>query len=311
MAGLILPTLRQLEYLVALSRRRSFSKAADDCSVSQSTLSSGIKELETLLDAQLVDRSFRGVSFTSVGEEAVTRAQDLLALAEDLARSVRSPAPLSGPLRLGVIPTIGPFLLPTALPLLRKQHPDLKLYLREDLTAHLIEQMSSGALDAALLAFPYDAPGFETIEIGDDEFVYAAAADAVCSSDGQLRTQDLEGENLLLLEDGHCLRDHAVAACDLQAPGRMRAFGATSLFTLVQMVANGLGATLLPRMAIDAGATTGAKLEIRAFADPAPSRRIGFAWRRGSSRQEDFELLADVFKTALDETRRAARSGVV
>jgi LysR family hydrogen peroxide-inducible transcriptional activator len=294
-----LPTVRQMQFFVALARRKSFSKAAADCLVSQSTLSSAIKELEGVLACQLIDRSTRAFALTPAGEDAANRSDRILALIEDLARTTASRLPLEGPFTLGVIPTIAPFLLPRAAPLLKKRYSKLELYLREDLTERLVERLSSGLVDAAILAFPYDARGAEIIEIGEDPFFFAAAPGHRLSGKAAVSLKDLEGERLLLLEDGHCLRDQAIEACRLRRPDVAAAFGATSLFTLAQMVDAGLGSTLLPKMAIDAGLARAAGLNAQPFAAPVPSRRIGLAWRRGSGRQAEAEAIAEIFRAVM------------
>lgn len=304
-----LPTLRQLQFFAALARRKSFSKAAQECFVSQSTLSSAIKELEALLGAQLVDRSTRAFALTPVGEETADGAAPLLAMAEDLVRRAVSRRPLEGPFHLGIIPTIAPFLLPKATPLLRKSYPKLELFLREDLTAGLVERLANGLLDAAVLALPYDIPGAETIELGEDAFWLASAPDHPLAEKKAIRASDLEDVNLLLLEDGHCLREHAIDACKLRRPDAAAAFGATSLFTLTQMVQSGIGATLLPEMAVKAGLAENAGLAATPFVAPAPSRRIGLVWRRGSGRREEAEAIAGILKKALTADKPPAKDG--
>jgi len=291
-----LPTIRQLQFFTALVRRRSFSRAADDCFVSQSTLSSGVKELEALLQCQLVDRSTRAFALTPAGEDVAARAAQILAMTEDLAVSAANRKPLEGPFHLGVIPTVAPFLLPSATPALRLAFPQLELYLREDLTAKLADQLAGGQVDAALLALPYELPGAETIEIFEDPFCFAAAPGHSLLAKAPLSLDDLQGERLLLLEDGHCLRDHAIAACKLQDPSIAAAYGATSLFTLAQMVQAGLGATLLPAMAVKAGFAAASGLETAPLAAPAPARTIGLAWRRGSGRREEVEKIAEIVR---------------
>lgn len=307
-----LPTLRQLQFFHALVRRRSFSLAANDCFVSQSTLSSAIKELESALDRQLVDRSSRQFSLTPAGKDVAERAATILSLTEDLARSVAARGPLEGPLRLGVIPTIAPFLLPAAAPGLKAKFPKLELYLREDLTEALITRMADGSIDAALLAFPYDAAGIEWIEIGEDPFLVAAATGSALARKKPVRSVDLKNAPLLLLEDGHCMREHALDACKLRQDDVAGAFGATSLFTLTQMVRAGLGATLLPKMAVDAGLAASAGLAISPLSGLSPTRKIGLAWRKGSGRREDCELLGRYFADVLrgiGKDKKAAWSG--
>jgi LysR family hydrogen peroxide-inducible transcriptional activator len=302
-----LPTLRQLQFFLALVRRRSFSKAAADSFVSQSTLSSAIKELEGVLGRQLVDRSTRHFSLTPAGKDVAERAAKILALAEDLARSVSTRKPLEGPFQLGVIPTIAPFLLPKAAAGLARRFPKLELYLREDLTAALVERLADGSLDAALLAFPYDLPGIDWVEIGEDPFMFAAPAGSPLAEKRAIRTADLKDAQLLLLEDGHCMREHALDACKLRDDDVAGAYSATSLFTLTQMVRAGLGATLLPKLAVDAGLAANAGLAIVPLAAPAPTRKIGLAWRKGSGRREDCALLAELFREVLKAPAEPAR----
>ncbi|MEQ1931839.1 MAG: hydrogen peroxide-inducible genes activator [Parvularculaceae bacterium] len=298
-----LPTVRQLQFFNALARRKSFSRAAEDCLVSQSTLSSAIKELEGVLRCQLVDRSTKSFALTRAGAEVAARADRILALTEDLARTAATRNTLEGPFNLGVIPTVAPLLLPKVAPELRAAFPKLELYLREDLTANLVDRLSSGLLDAAVLAFPYDTAGAEVIDLGEDPFWFAARADHPYTERKSIRAGDLDGQVLLLLEDGHCLRDHAIDACKLKRAGAAAAFGATSLFTLAQMAASGLGATLLPEMAVDAGLAKASGLKAVPFADPAPSRRIGLAWRRASGRREEAEALARILVQAMAKRR--------
>jgi LysR family hydrogen peroxide-inducible transcriptional activator len=299
-----LPTLRQLQFFLALARRKSFSKAAAECLVSQSTLSSAIKELEATLGSQLVDRSTRIFGLTPVGEEVCERAARILALTEDLSRTAAARKPLESPVHLGVIPTIAPFLLPKIAPLLKKRYPKLQLYLREDLTANLVDLLGAGLLDAAILALPCDCGGAEVIDIADDRFWFVTGRDAALAQRKFVTLRDLESENLLLLEDGHCLRDHALDACKLQRPEAAAAFGATSLFTLTQMVEAGLGATLIPEMAVDAGLARAPGLVAIPFAEPQPARRVGLAWRKGSGRREEAEAIAAVIGAAFEERRR-------
>jgi len=296
-----LPTLRQLQFFMALVRRESFSKAADDCLVSQSTLSSAIKEMEGLLGQQLVDRSTRSFALTPAGELVAERAGRILAATEDLAHAVAHRKPLEGPFYLGVIPTIAPFVLPAATNRLHEAYPGLKLYLREDLTASLAERLAAGLIDAALLAFPYDLAGIEVEEIGQDPFWFACDPAHEMAKKKQVTTEDLKSAEILLLEDGHCLRDHAVGACDLSDRAHPAAFGGTSLFTLTQMTRCGLGATLLPEMAVRGGLAESAGLKAIPFAKPTPARTIGVAWRKGSGRRDEAQAIAAVIKEVLSE----------
>ena len=288
-----LPTLRQLRYLVALADHRHFGHAAEECLVTQSTLSAGLQELETLLGAPLVERTRRSVMVTSLGDEVAERARRLLRDARDLVDTVRAAdAPLSGPLRLGVIPTVAPYLLPRLLPSLRQAYPQLRLILREDLSARLMEALKAGELDVLLLALPWPADGVTFLPLGDDPFLLAVPPGHALAGDGPFDIADLPSDQLLLLEEGHCLRDHALAACRL-APHHDHGLTGTSLHTVVQMVAGGLGITLLPQMAVESGALAGSGLVVRPLTggDGAPTRGIGLAWRAASARATDFRLL--------------------
>lgn len=302
-----LPTLRQLRYLVELSERLNFRVAAEAQFVTQSTLSAGIKELETVLGVQLFERDHRSVRLTAVGEDVVARARELLAAATDLAEAARSAArPLSGPLRLGAIPTVAPYLLPSVLPALRRAHAELKLYLREDLTNRLLERLRAGGLDVALIALPFDTGDLYVRELFRDEFWFVArkADPAVRQKDVALRTIDTG--DMLLMEEGHCLRDHAIAACGARRGTWESRVEATSLATLIQMVEGGLGVTLLPGITLDAGILKGTRLAARPFSPPAPSRTLALVTRRTSSRRADADLLAEFL---LEQHRRAAQEG--
>lgn len=300
----ILPTLRQLQFYVALARRKSFSRAAQDSFVSQSTLSSAIKELEAIMEIQLVDRSTRSFSLTPAGEEVAKKSAAILASTEDLVLSVKDREQLTGQLNLGVIPTIAPFVLPMLTPALQKDYPDLNLFLREELSATLIEQLSSGMIDAALLALPYDMPGMETIEVGRDVFWFACAADHPLAKNKKVNLEQLAGTQLLLLEDGHCLRDHALAACRLRSAEQAASYGGTSLLTLSEMTRTGIGATLLPDLAVRQGMAKAAGLVVRPLAESDPARTLGLAWRKGSGRSVDVTALAKVVKATISKIQK-------
>ncbi len=297
----ILPSLRHLRYLVALAETRHFGRAAAACSVTQSTLSAGLKELEGRLGTVLVERTKRRVMVTPLGEEVVARARRLLSAAGEIVDLVRGAAePLSSPLNLGVIPTVAPFLLPKVLARVRKAHPRLKLHLVEDLTARLLERLAAGELDLALIALPYRAPDIETLELGDDPFLLATPPGHPLAGQEHVEAGELMRAPLLLLEEGHCLRDHALAACRLaEAASAGERPQATSLHTLAQMVAGGMGVTLLPRMAVDAGLAKGTGITTSTLDDPEAKRKIGFAWRPSSPRKAEFRKLADYFRAAL------------
>ena len=295
----MLPTLRQLQYLKLLAEHRSFSRAAEAAHVTQPTLSAGVQELEKILGAAVVDRGRAGVILTAAGEEAVARAETILAQAEDLVQAARGAGqPLAGRFRLGVIPTIAPFLLPKALPTLRRRFPKLRLFLREDLTGRLIAGLKAGALDAALIALPYDLTGLDCAEVEEDELFAAFPANHPLTAQTRVSPALLDDEDLILLEDGHCLREHALAACGLSSdrPRDEAAFAATSLPTLVQMVGSGLGVSFLPGMAVDAGLADAAAVTVRPLAADHPSRQIVVAWRAGSSRAAEGRLLAEVLR---------------
>jgi LysR family hydrogen peroxide-inducible transcriptional activator len=295
----MLPTLRQLQYLKLLAEQGSFSRAAEAAHVTQPTLSAGVQELERILGGPVVDRARAGVILTPIGEEAVARASDILARAEDLVQAAKSAGqPLAGRFRLGVIPTIAPFLLPRALPALPARFPKLRLFLREEQTQKLIAALKSGALDAALIALPYDTQGLETAPVCDDELLAALPANHPLLSSDAIPPERLSGDDLILLEDGHCLREHVLAACRIEPPKASDegVFTATSLPTLVQMVGSGLGVSFLPAMAVAAGLAEEAPIGIRRLATENPRRQVVVAWRSGSSRGVEGRLLAETLR---------------
>ena len=295
-----LPTLRQLEFLCAVADNGSFSKAAEACHVTQPTLSAAIKEIEGLLGVQLIEREARGASLTQAGEAAVERARGILSDTADLVSAAQQAgAPLTGAFRLGAIPTIAPFLLPRTLKALRVAHPSLKLYLREDQTDRLLDALRSRKLDAALIALPWEAPGVETMDLGEDEFLLVAPTGHSLADRNNLKSSDLLDEDVLLLEDGHCLRDHALSICRLPSKRGGADVTATSLPTLVHMVAGGLGVSLLPKLAIDAGVTSGADVDLQAFETPLIGRRIGIAWRTGSPRASEAKMIGEIVRGAI------------
>ena len=296
-----LPSLKQLRYLVALEEHRHFGKAAASCFVSQSTLSAGLKELETALDAELVERNNRTLVFTALGLEVANRAKRVLREAEELAElAAKDKEPLSGRLRLGVIPTIAPYLLPKTLPMLRKAYPKLQLYLTEDQTARLLALLEDGTLDLVLLALPYHADNVETLPLFKDGFQLVTRKDSPLAQKKVATTADLKDADLLLLAEGHCLREHALAACRL--PQADSGFAGASLNTLVEMVAGGLGVTLLADMAVPMHVPKTGELVARPFDRSGAGRQIGLAWRTTSSRAEEFQE----FGAALTKAARSA-----
>jgi len=293
----MLPTLRQLQYLKLLAEHASFSRAAEAAHVSQPALSAGVQELEKILGSAVVERTRGNVQLTAVGLEAVKRAEDVLARTEDLVEAARGAGrPLSGRIRLGIIPTVAPFLLPHTLPRLKADYPALRLFIREDLTPRLIAGLKAGQLDCAVIALPYDAPGIEHARIGDDEILAVAPVGHPLAAPGHIQPGALKAEDLILLEDGHCLRDQALAGIDMEAPRGEGVFAATSLHTLVQMVSSGLGVSFLPAMAVRAGMADDKGVVTRHFAAEAPKREIVVAWRSGSSRAAEARLLAEAMR---------------
>ena len=292
-----LPTLRQLRHLVALADEGHFGRAAAACSLTQSSLSASIRELEATLGRTLVERTKRRVMVTPLGLQVVDKARALLADAAAIVDLVDDAGePLSGTLRLGVIPTIAPFLLPRTLPPLRRAYPKLRLYLKEQTSAELVDSVRRGSLDAALMAFPYPTPGLSVHVFAEDPFWVALPRGHALAERERVPAAALGDQTLLLLEEGHCLRDQALSVCGLAAhalpAGPQADLQGSSLHTLVQMADNGLGLTFLPKMAIDAGIARGTGLTVRPLDGPDASRRIGLAWRPGSPAARDVGLLA-------------------
>lgn len=292
-------SFRQLRYFEALANSLHFGKAAEQCAVTQPALSMQIQALEEELGVVLIERTRAGAKLTPEGEEVARRARHILASVRDLADYARHTGRvLSGPLRLGVIPTIAPYVLPKLLPALRARYPGLDLHLREAQTQYVLADLAGGRLDVALLALPVDAPDVETLTLFDDAFVLAMPASRPLHCRERATPQLLENERLLLLEEGHCLRDQALSFCSLHKVKNLDTFGTTSLSTLVQMVANGFGVTLLPTMSLETEAKRG-DIELLDFEAPEPSRKIGLVWRTSSPCQRDFsELGAEIASVA-------------
>lgn len=291
-----LPSPQQLRYLVTLAETRHFGRAALACSVTQSTLSAGLLALERQLDTHILDRAAgRHVVFTPLGLELVERAATALTSLEAVTEAATTARePMAGPLRLGVIPTIGPFLLPRMMPALRQAFPKLRLFLREDITARLVDRLTANRLDLLLLALPCDCGGADVMPVARDNFVVALPPNHRLAAEEQIAMSALATERLLLLEDGHCLRDQALAVCGLLAGerGEQDGYAATSLHTLVQMVASGLGITLLPKLAVAAGIVDGTGLVLRPLSGPGAWRTLGLAWRPNAPRAADYRALA-------------------
>lgn len=294
-----LPSLRQLGYLVALAQHLNFTRAAAACFVTQSTLSAGLKELEATLGASLVERDRQSVLMTSLGLEVAERARLLLAAAGDLATlAAASAEPMTGTLRLGAIPTLAPFLLPRILPGLRAKYPQLKLLLREDVSANLLQRLAGGQLDFALLALPYDTGDMLVRPLFDDEFWLVGREDDAELKSRRATVAAPAAEKLVLLEEGHCLREHTLAACPRAESANRSGVEATSLLTLVQMVESGIGLALVPEIALNSGLLKGTRLVARPLTPPAPKRTIVLLARRSSARQTELAALGDFIEAA-------------
>jgi LysR family hydrogen peroxide-inducible transcriptional activator len=284
------PSTKQLQYFVALVDAGHFGRAASACFVSQSAFSNAIQALESTLDAQLVDRTNRRVTITAVGQEVNTLARLVLRDLTDLVEAAAGGRePLEGELRLGVIPTIAPFLLPRVLPKLRRAYPELRLFLTEDQTGRLHERLMDGELDLVLLALPWEMRGAEQKTLFRDAFVLACREGTKRVDPNNYRFNRLDADSILLLEDGHCLRDHALAACKVQNLQKVQRFAASSLLTLVEMVDADLGITFLPEMSRQSALLKNTKVHLYPLRDRS-YRSIGLAWRRGSNRSKEFEL---------------------
>ena len=300
-----LPTPKQLQYLVALRVHGHFGKAANACFVTQSTLSAGIRELETLLGTTLVERTRRVVRFTPLGLRIADKAEKVLRESEDLADMARAAGqPLTGDLRMGVIPTIAPFLLPAMLPRLREHFPRLRLFLREETSQAACGALHRGQLDCVLLATPFGCGDVDVANLFEDALLVAFPAGEAPPSRSVIASA-IDEDRLLLLEDGHCLKDHVLAACnrpELRAGATMMG---TSLHTLVQMVDNGLGLTFVPQMAVDAGLLDGTRVTALPLEANHGARQIALVWRRSSPREEEFRLLSRTLQAIVEEVRRA------
>ena len=299
MAATYLPTLKQLQYLVALKDHGHFGRAAEACFVTQSTLSAGLRELETLIGVTLVERTRRVVRFTPLGDRIADKARRVLREAEELGDIARAAGrPLSGEMRMSVIPTIAPFMLPHILPRLRRDYPDLKLFLREEPSGAACEGLHNGRTDCVLLALPFACGDVASQPLFDDRLFVAYQPQDMPSDPPAVPAALIDETRLLLLEDGHCLKDHALSACnrpELRAEATMLG---TSLHTIVQMVDNGLGMTMLPEMALKAGILDHTGIIARPLDAENAVRRIALVWRRASPREKDFQLLAEALAEA-------------
>jgi LysR family hydrogen peroxide-inducible transcriptional activator len=292
-------TLKQLRYLSALAEHRHFGRAAAACSITQPALSMQIRELEKELAAQLVERRPGEAVLTEIGHEVVTRSSQLLASARDLVDFARhGRAILSGELSLGVIPTLAPYVLPRVLPKLQERYPELQVELRETQTGVLVDELTRGHLDVIMLALPVTESDLETMRLFDDPFLLAVPAGDARPRTGRITSRDIDRDRLILLEEGHCLRDQALAFCANSRRGGSMGLGATSLATVMQMVANGYGVTLVPQVAVDVEVRDD-RVRLLRFVSPQPGRTIGLAWRRTSPRKSDFIALGEIAKDAI------------
>jgi LysR family transcriptional regulator, hydrogen peroxide-inducible genes activator len=293
-----MPTLRQLRYLDALARQGNFVRAAEECGISQPALSMQIHELELELGGELVARSHGVTALTEAGAEVASRASSILSATRDLVDSMRQRGPLlSGTLRLGIIPTLAPYVLPSLLPVLHRTHPDLYLDLLETHTKTLVSELTEGTLDVLLLALPLEKPELESIILFTDRFVLVVPADDPLPERAKITQCDIDTRRLLLLEEGHCLREQALIYCGMRDATHPK-LGATSLATVLQMVASGYGVTLLPEVAVDIEVRD-ERVKLLRFAEPQPQRQIGLAWRPTSARKADFLALGQILLGAL------------
>jgi LysR family hydrogen peroxide-inducible transcriptional activator len=304
-----MPTLRQLRYFIALTKHRHFGRAAEACSVTQPALSMQIRELESSLGVDLAERRPGDVVLTDVGLEVARRGERILAAERDLVDFARHRGRLlAGRLMVGVIPTVAPYLLPKILPPVQQRFADLRIELRETRTKVLLDELASGTLDLLILALPVPEAEVETIRLFDDPFLLAVPRDDPRAPTARVTAGDVDEERLILLEEGHCLRDQAVAFCGNARHDGAMALGATSLATVMQMVASGYGVTLLPAMAAEVEARD-ERVKLLHFAPPRPGRTIGLAWRRTSPRKADFVALAQLISTTVGSSGRDNRTG--
>lgn len=293
---------KQLRYFSALAKHKHFGKAADHCAITQPALSMQIKDLEEALGLSLVIRGKSSIKLTPDGEEVARRAETILAGLQDINDYAKTRAGLlSGVFRLGIIPTIAPYILPKLLPILKKQYPDLDLKLRETTTARLTEELLQGQLDAILLALPVTHNDLEAKPLFEDPFFLVTSSD-LPDLTNNVQTL-LEEENLLLLEEGHCLRDQAVSLCEKVSPEHLSQFGATSLKTLLELVANNQGITLIPKLAARVEIPRDSNLRLVKFPEPEPTRTIGLVWRKSSPRTRDFQELSKEIQTLSNSMR--------
>jgi LysR family hydrogen peroxide-inducible transcriptional activator len=292
-------SLKQLRYFDLLAATGHFGRAAERAGITQPALSMQIVGLERELGAPLVERIATGARLTALGEEVFERGARILAEVRDLEALARARGEvLSGGLRLGIIPSVAPFLLPRLLDVAARTYPDLQISVRETITETLVKELVAGDLDAVVASLPLQSDDLEEEVAFEDAFLLAAPAGSPQARQSPALAELISAEDLLLLEDGHCIRDQALAVCRAIDPRRLRSFGATSFSTLLQLVAAGHGVTLLPQMAVDAGIVADERLAVVRFARPEPRRTIGVAWRRRSPRERDYRALVGLVREA-------------
>ena len=300
-------TLRQLRYLASLARHRHFGRAAKDCAVTQPALPMQVRELERGIGAELVERRTGEIALTETGLEVERRAEHILAATRDLIDFARHRGVLTGKLRLGIIPTLAPYVLPHVLPRLQSTYPLLRLEVRETQTKTLLEELVSGELDTVMLALPADGADVETMSLFDDRFMLALPVADAAPLQGRVAVEDVDQRRLILLEEGHCLRDQALTFCAAASGDAPASLGATSLATVMQMVANGYGVTLLPEVAAGVEVRD-SRVKLLRFVEPEPARTIGLAWRRTSPRKRDFAALGEIVTEAFGLSARKVAS---
>lgn len=291
-------TLRQLRYLASLARHRHFGRAAEDCAVTQPALSMQLKQLEQEIGTDLVERRPGEVALTETGHEVAARAEHILAATRDLVDFARHRDLLSGHLKLGIIPTLAPYVLPRVLPRLQATYPRLRLEVRETQTRMLLDELARGELDCVMLALPVESADADTLDLFEDPFLLAVPADDPLPARRRVTVDDVDQGRLILLEEGHCLRDQALAFCAAPRRDAPAGLGATSLATVMQMVANGYGVTLVPEVAVDVEVRD-PRIKLLRFTPPEPVRTVGLAWRRTSPRKQDFAALGEMVTATL------------
>jgi len=293
-------SLKQLNYAVAVDKERHFKRAAEMCSVSQSALSSAIAEMEHQLGVQLFERDNKRVLVTAIGEQILDKSREILAQVEELLQlPQQDQKPLSYPMTLGVIPTIGPYLLPQVLPEVRESYPDFQLSIVEEQSHRLVELVRKGELDAAIIALPYPVEGLEVREFWQEDFFLVSHQSEKIAEQSEINAEELQSLNLLLLKDGHCLKDHAMAACRLNIQPVNETLGHTSLYTLIQMVAGRMGTTLVPEMALSQLLSGSSELVAIHLNEPGPHRSVAMISRPNYAGRSNIEALSSLFSLQL------------